>query len=877
MRVFRNVVFVLILLIPGFNVLAQTKALWKPQPIAIQTRWAQQVNPNNPLPEYPRPQMVRENWQNLNGLWQYAITDSNALRPVVFDGEILVPYPIESALSGVKRSLLPSQILWYKRNFTIAKEVAPSSKLLLHFGAVDWEATVIVNGVKLGVHRGGYQQFCFDITSAVRKGMNEIVIRVFDPTNEGIGPHGKQTLKPQNIYYTATSGIWQTVWIEEVPNKYIRSFKLTPNIDSNLLYSVIDGPNGCEVELIAKDRGQVVSSVRGLIGNVLRLEVQNVKLWSPSNPFLYDLEINLLEGGNVTDKVKSYFGMRKIDIRKDERGIDRIFLNNKFVYNLGVLDQGFWPEGLYTAPTDEALKFDIEVIKSMGFNTIRKHIKVESARWYYYTDKIGMIVWQDFVNPNQGLPTGSKRAFERETEETVQQLYNSPSICTWVLFNEKWGQYDQERLTRWLRVMDSSRIINGHTGELLYVDGQLRSPAPSPYIGADLTDVHSYPYPMLPVKQQGKAQVLGEFGGVGVFVPDHQWNAYNAWGYAKGSVFSFNRQYQLMVDSLKKMREEGLSGSIYTQPFDVEGEQNGLMTYDREITKIPIDSLRMINSGLNLDMGTLSPVAVSNMDTTDPVSLYNRNLSDYFKGKRGSIFLYKLVVDAVIYNDRRNVRAIFRDYVSTIRKPYSREALDFVIQLTKNSTDAGFAILLNNKEIINSAFDKNVAENFIMNIIYREEIAPYDKDTVVNWEHIEEKVIGKYGDLGKERVWGCRMVYYKAVGDWVNFGKYYKKYFDKVIPLKRSFIHINNLSWPVFENINDTAVLNAAIKAMKFNVETYAAEDPQALDTYANLLYKMGLHKQAIEWEQKAVALSNNDKVLIEILNKMKKGVPTWN
>ena len=418
-----------------FFTTAQTH--WSQAPLQLPTRWSKLVTPENALVEYPRPQMVRSNWTNLNGLWEYAITPKDAGTPGHFDGQILVPYPVESALSGVKKTLLPSQNFWYTRTFAI-KNKTDKKIILLHFGAVDWRATVFVNRKKIGEHQGGYTAFSFDITDAVHEGSNEIVVQVYDPTDEGIGPHGKQVLHPQNIYYTPTSGIWQTVWLESVPTNYISDIKLTPDIDKGVLNILVTAPTGFQIE---------ANGTKGEAGKVFQMQVSDMHLWSPADPYLYDLNIKLIKDGATVDEVKSYFGMRKISVAKDDKGVDRIFLNNKPYYNLGVLDQGFWPDGLYTAPTDEALAFDIKAIKAMGFNTIRKHIKVEPARWYYWADKLGMLVWQDMVNPNQGLPEGSKEEFEKQNSEILSQLHNSPAIETWVLFNEKCGQYYQQRLT----------------------------------------------------------------------------------------------------------------------------------------------------------------------------------------------------------------------------------------------------------------------------------------------------------------------------------------------------------------------------------------------------------------------------------------------
>jgi len=463
-------------------------------------------------------------------------------------------------LSGVKRALKPNQNLWYRRTFT-SPSGGRGAKTLLHFGAVDWQSTIYLNGKEVGRHTGGYTEFTIDITGVLNAGTNELMVKVYDPTEQGIGPHGKQVLSPKDIYYTATSGIWQTVWLEPVPQNYISGLTITPDIDKGIVNVTVNSAVKSKVQLTLE--GKIII---GRSNEVTLVPVKDAKLWSPASPYLYDLNVKMED-----DEVKSYFGMRKISIGKDDKGIDRIMLNNKPYYNLGTLDQGFWPDGLYTAPTDEALAFDIKAIKAMGFNTIRKHIKVEPARWYYWADKLGMLVWQDMVNPNQGLPEGSKPEFEKESAEILNQLHNNPSITTWVLFNEKWGQYDQQRLTEWIKKTDPSRIVNGHTGELLYVNEQLRSPSPNAYVSADMTDVHSYPYPMISIKQAGKAQVCGEFGGIGVFIPDHQWNTSSAWGYIQEKPAALKAKYTIMNQDLQLMENEGLSGSIYTQPFDVEG------------------------------------------------------------------------------------------------------------------------------------------------------------------------------------------------------------------------------------------------------------------------------------------------------------------
>jgi beta-galactosidase/beta-glucuronidase len=572
---------------------AQTS--WKPTNMSLPTRWSKDVSPLNTLPEYPRPQMVRANWESLNGLWDYAVTDSTTYRPDQFDGKILVPYPLESALSGVKRVLQPDQRLWYQRSFSIG-EKQKDKRFLLHFGAVDYQATVYVNGKEMGRHTGGYQEFTVDITAAVQKGGNELMVAVTDPTDKGNNPKGKQVLTPQGIMYTPTSGIWQTVWMETVPEVYIKKLHFTPDVDNSSLtlqVSCSGNSNGYTIRAEARSGDKEVGATTGLQDVLLRLPVKDVHLWSPDDPFIYDLTMMLLKNGKVIDTVGSYFGMRKIQVKKDSLGQERIFLNNKYTFNLGVLDQGFWPDGIYTAPTDAALKWDIEAIKGMGFNTIRKHIKIEPARWYYWCDRLGMLVWQDMPYP-ANLSDEAKMEFEKENEANISELYNYPSIVCWVLFNEGWNSYDQERLTSWVKRKDPSRIVDGHTGEN-YDRNSPRDPSQK-WIDADMTDVHDYPGPGIAPYLPGKAKVLGEWGGVRVPTPGHQWDPSKGWGYIQSSSAEFAKKYAFMIRHLKLFEEEGLSASIYTQPFDVEIEENGLITYDREVFKIPMETMKKLNS-----------------------------------------------------------------------------------------------------------------------------------------------------------------------------------------------------------------------------------------------------------------------------------------
>jgi hypothetical protein len=577
---------ILLLLI---NKIGFTQESWKIKDPPITTPWTELVTPDNALPQYPRPQLVRSNWVNLNGLWDYVITDSTYFRPDNFDGKILVPYPIESSLSGVKRALLPDQKLWYQRKLDI-KEYDPKSHYLLHFGAVDYQTTVFVNGKIAGIHTGGYQEFTIDISNYIQTGVNELLVMVLDPTDIGDNPKGKQVLKPGGIMYTASSGIWQTVWFEKVPSTYITSIRLRPDIDQNrLLIYIQSNENGIKFNAKTNEGDEVT----GVTGDTAVLHIKNIHLWSPADPYLYDLHIHLMGKLNEADDVASYFGMRKVSIKKDSLGQDRINLNNKFTFNLGVLDQGFWPDGLYTAPTDSALKWDIVTIKKMGFNMIRKHIKIEPARWYYYCDKIGMLVWQDMPYPANTTING-KLEFEKESEENINQLYNYPSIICWVLFNEGWNSYDQERLTSWVKHLDSSRLVDGHTGEN-YDRNRPKDPNKR-WINSDMTDIHEYPGPEIPPAYPGKIRVLGEWGGIRAPISGHQWNGDKGWGYIQVTANDFERKYSFAIRHLKLYEEEGLSASVYTQPFDVEIEENGLITYDRKYIKIPIKKLEDINS-----------------------------------------------------------------------------------------------------------------------------------------------------------------------------------------------------------------------------------------------------------------------------------------
>jgi beta-galactosidase/beta-glucuronidase len=583
---------------------------WKPASSKILTPWAGKVNPEAPLPEYPRPQMVRGNWINLNGLWKYSILPGTAdTRPRSFEGNILVPFAVESSLSGVGRTVGKDSVLWYERTFSLPAAMRRGA-VLLHFGAVDWQCDVFVNGKKVGSHQGGYDPFSFDISGALQKGAGQVLtVRVWDPSDDGPQPRGKQVKKPESIWYTPVTGIWQTVWLEGVPSSYIVSTKHTPDLANNILRftaQVAGARAGDQLLVSAWDGKTKVAEQQLAPGTEASLSIPQAKQWSPQSPFLYDLKISLLRNGKAVDEVSSYFAMRKISMAPDKNGVQRMLLNDKFVFQYGPLDQGWWPDGLYTAPTDEALLFDIEKTREMGFNTIRKHVKVEPARWYYYTDKLGMLVWQDMPSGDLGnrwesrpgvvgrgtdkkRTTESEAIYRAEWKEIMQDLHNFPSIVMWVPFNEAWGQFKTAEIVQWTMQQDRSRLVNAASGGNFVLTGHI-------------IDLHNYPDPAMPDPQlfgQNMVLVLGEFGGLGLPVENHTWQDKNNWGYQsfKNETELFQR-YAGMIDELPHLIQSGLSAAIYTQTTDVEIETNGLMTYDRKVIKMPADSLKRIHAKL---------------------------------------------------------------------------------------------------------------------------------------------------------------------------------------------------------------------------------------------------------------------------------------
>ncbi|OMP80060.1 glycoside hydrolase family 2 protein [[Flexibacter] sp. ATCC 35208] len=753
---------------------------YNPMSTPIQSRWAKEVTPTNALPEYPRPQMIRPQWQNLNGLWQYAITAKDSAMPNTYQGQILVPFPIESSLSGVQKAVSPTQNLWYKTSIIIDHQV-PGQRTLLQFGAVDWQATVFVNGQQIGEHTGGYQHFSFDISTALHPGNNDLVIKVYDPTDQGPNPHGKQVLNPKNIWYTASTGIWQTVWIETVPTAHIEDLRLTPDIDRSTLTAMIKAPSGYQISLVASSGGKQVAKAEGKTGSAVSLKIPSPHLWSFADPFLYDLEVRLIKNGKMVDQVTSYFGMRKVSIQKDEKGYPRIYLNNKYTFNLGVLDQGFWPEGLLTAPTDDALAFDIKAIKSMGFNTIRKHIKIEPDRWYYHADKLGMLVWQDMPNAAFNLTPETKTIFEKESRDNVDQLYSHPCIITWVLFNEQWGSYDQKRLTEWMKAYDPTRLVNAHSGEYIFIDGKETKTGKENWVSSDIADVHSYPDPMNAPGDGGKVRILGEFGGIGVSIPGHQWNELQGWGYVQATPAQLKTKYKIMYQHVKMLETEGLAGSIYTEPFDVEGEENGLMTYDREIIKIPFADLRAIHAELVPTSTALPTVSANTPDLSDPAESYSLDLERYKQGERNPAFLRALSITALRVGDKAGAARISNAYIASLHPPYSKELFDYVFQFTNGVRDsAGYALITSQVPAINALYGIRYGENKIFNLLYNEHVAPAfaRRDNTPDWNLIERR-LQPFGETGQEVYLRSKVIYLFNKKNWKEYKPLASTYLDK--------------------------------------------------------------------------------------------------
>lgn len=622
-------IYLLIAAVMLSSVCSIAQERWKPIEAKIATQWTEKVNPQNPLPEYPRPQLTRNNnWKNLNGLWQYAILprENGSSIPAQFNGDILVPYAIESSLSGVGKTVGKDSVLWYNRVIEVPASMR-KGKTLLHFGAVDWATQVYVNGTKVTEHEGGHNSFSVDITAYLQKGNKQTIsVRVWDPTDEGPQPAGKQVVKPHGIWYTPVTGIWQTVWLEHVPSTYIVSTKQTPDVDKkqlNISVKTVDLLPGDEIIVTALEGSKQVASQTSSDGNNITLSIPNAKLWSPKDPFLYDLKVAVKRKGKIIDEVGSYFGMRKISMAKDANGIQRMMLNNEFVFQYGPLDQGWWPDGLYTAPSDEALKFDVEQTKALGFNMIRKHIKAEPARWYYHCDKVGILVWQDMPSGDRGgnvwsqklrikMPEGKKvdkyhdltaetpglvfdkirtpeseAIYRKEWKAIMDDLHNYPCIVVWVPFNEAWGQFKTREIVDWTAKNDPSRLVNGISGGNFFIGA------------GPIIDLHYYPGPAMPdpeVYGQNQILVLGEFGGLGLPVKDHVWQDKGNWGYQsfedKEKLFA---KYSELIQAIPDLIRSGLSAAVYTQITDVEIETNGLFTYDRKVLKFPLQKMHELH------------------------------------------------------------------------------------------------------------------------------------------------------------------------------------------------------------------------------------------------------------------------------------------
>lgn len=581
------------------GLLAQT-----PKQAPIMTKWTKDMNPASPLPDYPRPQMVRKDWLNLNGAWELQSGLEGDPVPVgkKLSGSIIVPFPVESALSGV---MLHFNRLWYRRTFTIPASWS-GKRVILNFGAVDYESQVYINGKSVGTHKGGYDPFSFDITPYLKPGSpQEIIVRVYDPTELGGQPRGKQTTDTGGIMYTPTTGIWQTVWLEPVDTLSIENLRIVPDVDNSQLHLTVntsDASAPSTVNVVVKDGTNVVRKFTGKPNTELNIPVQGPKLWSPAHPFLYDLDVSLSENGSIKDQVTSYFGMRKIQIGK-VGDFERILLNNKPVFEIGPLDQGFWPAGIYTAPTDAAIKADIETMKSLGFNMVRKHEKVEPARWYYWTDKLGLLVWQDMPSPDsypwqvESIPPVDKTAFESQLKRLIETHWNSPSIIMWTIFNESQGQFDTARLVSMVKALDPSRLVNEASG--------------GSYTGAgDINDLHQYPEPGVRKPTPHQALVNGEYGGIAYLVPGHTWKQKGG-GYTSVSTpADLLYLYAEYAYQLKDLHDhKGLSAAVYTQLTDVETEINGLLTYDR-IPKVDVAKISQANHW-TLPMPTYNDVVPS--------------------------------------------------------------------------------------------------------------------------------------------------------------------------------------------------------------------------------------------------------------------------
>ncbi|MEL7123656.1 MAG: sugar-binding domain-containing protein, partial [Bacteroidota bacterium] len=579
----RKFLFIAFLSIASSSLFSQD---WKMAEVPLSTTWSEQVDPQNILPEYPRPIMKRDEWINLNGLWQFQQAKHSDSVPFDknLEASILVPFAWESALSGVRQQF-QSQRAWYRRTFTIPENWS-QKKVLLHFGAVDWEAKIYVNKTCVGIHQGGFDAFYFDITPFLTNGEQELIVAVYDPGNDEGITVGKQNNarfdNPQRYAYSPVSGIWQTVWLEAVPTFHLTDVKVIPDVDNS---SVVITANPStqkigkkKVEVIVKEGAKEIARATGPFNLPIYVDVEDPKLWSPDSPFLYDLEIRVIDSTTLIDQVESYFGMRKISLQA-YKGVQRLMLNNEFVFQMGPLDQGYWPDGLFTAPTDEALKWDIEKMKALGYNMVRKHIKVEPQRWYYWCDKLGILVWQDMPSTFKKRTEQEKNLFELELQRMIKTHWNHPSIINWIVFNEHWGAYDVPRLTEMVMSLDPSRLVTGNSGidagkpDLDYEVGHIK-------------DNHSYRPPSVPFGNHKRAVVNGEYGAIGYKIKGHIWDVDGPWVHHNyKDKEAATAEYERFIKMIHEFQEEGLSAAVYTQWSDLENEMNGVYTYDRVLPR----------------------------------------------------------------------------------------------------------------------------------------------------------------------------------------------------------------------------------------------------------------------------------------------------